>query len=96
MIRIINQTGFNGEEKERMLTTFAIFRYSSSFWVNINSQKASFRMRDLMVAVADAIAEYSAANCTNGVNCDDFQDGKDIYQYSGLMSSVAYYIYYFW
>jgi len=87
---IINNTNLSSKEKERILSTFAIFRNSSSFWVKINPQKLSSWYNNLMFAVADGVARYCIANCIH-VNCDDFQDGKDVNMYTSTMSIMAYY-----
>ncbi len=86
---IINSNSFSNIEKERMLKTFAIFRHSSSFWADFNKLKLNKHLAKVLASAVDAISYYCAANCIN-VNCDDFQDGKDLHMYSGLMSSIYY------
>ena len=73
-------------EKKRILTAFAVYRYSTYYWNNINLNKS---INDVSIPdLIDAICTYMAQN-VEGEYEYMFQDGKDINMYASTMSATA-------
>ncbi|MBC9811204.1 hypothetical protein H9Y05_01835 [Crocinitomicaceae bacterium CZZ-1] len=79
----IQSSDLNSEQKNRVLRTFAIYRYSSHYWENENPQPNAMGP---ISAFADACAEYWALNSPDS----PAQDGKDVYAIAGLVSAVVH------
>ncbi|MDD2345290.1 MAG: hypothetical protein PHY85_04010 [Bacteroidales bacterium] len=75
----------NTEQKNRILRTFAIYRYSSYYWEIENPQPIA---RGSVSSFADACAEYWALNDPDS----PAQDGKDVYAFAGVVSAIVHMI----
>ncbi|MDR1346070.1 MAG: hypothetical protein LBK03_05150 [Bacteroidales bacterium] len=85
---ILQEKGLSPEEKEEILSAFAIYRYSTWFWDSMESQLVgSVSNYDIY----DAIGFYIA---TKTILLDDdpdwdIQDGKDAHAYASFVSMVT-------
>ncbi len=91
---ILNSKDFQKDEKERLLSTLAVYRYSTYYWAKKASGKSNEGMyNNCIYNISDAIGEYIAANYPEKVMecCNiDIQDGKDVHLYGGSVSITAY------
>ena len=78
----ITSRDLDNQEKNRILRTFAIYRYSSYYWEIENPQPK----RGPVSAYADAMAEHWALNDPES----PAQDGKDVYALAGLVSGIVH------
>ena len=76
----VNSSLFNFNQKNRILRTLAIYRYSSYYWEIENPTATA---NPTVVAMADAAAEYWAMNSPNS----PAQDGKDVNAIAGMVSA---------
>ncbi|MDR1113002.1 MAG: hypothetical protein LBL18_04500 [Bacteroidales bacterium] len=83
---ILQEKGLSPEEKEEILSAFAIYRYSTWFWDNMGNQvKSPMRICE----IADAIGLY-IANKTDLLDGEkDINDAKDAYAHASLVSMIS-------
>ncbi|MCQ2271610.1 MAG: hypothetical protein MJZ72_02325 [Bacteroidales bacterium] len=91
---IINSQNFKKDEKERLLSMLAVYRYSTAYWAQKALGKSNGNIYDSCVYnTFDAIGEYVAREYSKELAecCGiEIQDGKDIHLYGGSVSMTAY------
>ncbi|PHR47973.1 MAG: hypothetical protein COA32_05430 [Fluviicola sp.] len=86
-----NYPHISEESRDRILTSFAIFRYSSFYWEIEEADDVELAC-SVCVAAADAYAYYWALNSPD-VDDNVIQDNATAYSFSSLVSRVAEVIY---
>ena len=86
-----NYPHISEDARQRILTSFAIFRYSSFYWEIDEADEVELAC-SVCVAAADAYAYYWALNSPD-VDDNVIQDNATAYSFSSLVSSVAEVIY---
>ncbi len=80
---IINSSDFSNESKKRILTTFALYRYSTYYWSDKkNPLGLCMQQCDLIDAIGAYIATH--ADFPDGV----MEDGADVNNYASAFSSI--------
>jgi hypothetical protein len=81
---VLESDEYNADTKKRLLTSFAIFRYSTFFWNDKYSETyVSMRQCDFI----DAFGEFIAQNVEFPVGV--IEDGSDVYRYAALFSAIT-------
>jgi len=76
----IFNSSLNIETKNRLLVTFALYRYSAYFWETNNLYYLPLNYEEV-----DALGEYIALH--DGLNM--IQDGKDVYAFAASLSLMS-------
>lgn len=80
----LNCNRLTTQEKNRILRTFAIYRYSSYYWEVSKSNTDEFGP---ISAYADSLAEkYALTHGEPGF----IEDGKDVYAFAGVVSTIVH------
>jgi hypothetical protein len=83
---VIKESSLSSPIKDRVLSCFAVYRYSTYFWAV--DQNLSFALPNLP-SFMDAAARYQYVCCDItwlGWTTDDIQDGADLYRYTYAVS----------